>query len=157
MTHKSRCHTWPAFNGDGPRSLGLKLKFFSLSGCPCGQDVLHTSWRWKKPIRPPGTNIHPYSDLPWRGISPETQGKTPESHFNIGYFHKKCRKYIDFTGSGSGWKFFELIWFTTPNSKILLFLDFLGQYPMDPGEILRGHHISNFGKEITRDNRLEGK
>ena len=25
---------------------------------------------------------------------------------------------------------------------------------MDPGEILRGHHISNFGKEITRDNRL---
>ena len=25
---------------------------------------------------------------------------------------------------------------------------------MDPGEILRGHHISNFEKEITRDNRL---
>ena len=75
-------------------------------------------------------------------------------HLNIGYFHKKCKKYIDFTGSGSGWKFFELIWFTTPNSKILLFLDFLRQYPMDPGEILRGHHISNFEKEITRDNRL---
>ena len=26
---------------------------------------------------------------------------------------------------------------------------------MDPGEILRGHHISNFEKEITRDNRLK--
>ena len=38
--------------------------------------------------------------------------------------------------------------------KNLLFLDFFGQYLMDPGEILRGHHISNFGKEITRDNRL---
>ena len=25
---------------------------------------------------------------------------------------------------------------------------------MDPGEILRAHHISNFGKENTRDNRL---
>ena len=25
---------------------------------------------------------------------------------------------------------------------------------MDPGEILRGHHISNFEKENTRDNRL---
>ena len=25
---------------------------------------------------------------------------------------------------------------------------------MDPVEILRGHHISNFGKENTRDNRL---
>ena len=25
---------------------------------------------------------------------------------------------------------------------------------MDPGEIFRAHHISNFGKENTRDNRL---
>ena len=28
-----RCHTEPTFKGDGPRSLGLKLKLFSLSGC----------------------------------------------------------------------------------------------------------------------------
>ena len=26
---------------------------------------------------------------------------------------------------------------------------------MDPGEIFRAHHISNFGKENTRDNRLD--
>ena len=36
----------------------------------------------KKTIRPPGTNIYPYSDLPWRGISLETLGKAPESNLN---------------------------------------------------------------------------
>ena len=41
----------------------------------------------KNTIRPPGTNIYPYSDLPWRGISLETLGKAPESHLNMGYFH----------------------------------------------------------------------
>ena len=43
--------------------------------------------------------------------------------------------------NGSGCKIFALGRFTTPISKILLFLDFLGQYTMDSGKIFPAHHI----------------
>ena len=39
-------------------------------------------------------------------------------------------------------------------SGILLFLDFLGRYPVGPGGVLGGHRISDFGGGVAWDSRL---
>ena len=42
-------------------------------------------------------------------------------------------------------------------SGILLFLDFLGRYPVGPGGVLGGHRISDFGGGVAWDSRLNVK
>ena len=127
MTHQSRCHTWPAFNGDGPRSQsekGFPVTMPWRSGRP--PQLLEM----KNTIRPPGTNIYPYSDLPWRGISLETMGKAPESHLNMNYFHCFTIKkvLINTPRYWAGAKVFNFIIFT-----------FLGPIASILKKILEGH------------------
>ena len=77
----------------GISRLITRRKFFSLSGCPWGQDVLHNSWRLKKKQSDPMALIFIHIlDLSWRGINPETLGKAPESHL-FSLFHYMQRSW----------------------------------------------------------------